>query len=309
MDPEPHPRRPTRWTDPCASIGGSPDKSPRSRERCLGCLRPASLLAYVFLGGFLVAMLFPIYWIIVSSVKTRIDTLALPPVWLFAPTLEAYRRVFIDEHYGRYFVNTAVIAAATTLISLAVGSMAAYVLDRFRVRFSNLIAYALLGTRMIFPIVYAIPLFLVFRDLNLLDTHLGLIIAYTTFSLPYAVWIMTGFFAAVPREIDEAAMVDGCSRFGAFCRVILPLTAPGLAAATIYILLLSWNEFMFALVLAGGGAAKTLPVAAAQLIGQREIQWNELCAVSTAAILPLLVFFAFVNKYLVRGMIAGAVKS
>ena len=128
--------RPTRRTDLRAPIGGSPDRSPRSRERCLGCLRPASLLAYVFLGGFLVAMLFPIYWIIVSSVKTRIDTLALPPVWLFAPTLEAYRRVFIDEHYGRYFVNTAVIAAATTLISLAVGSMAAYVLDRFRVRFS-----------------------------------------------------------------------------------------------------------------------------------------------------------------------------
>ena len=190
--------------------------------------RPASLLAYVFLGGFLVAMLFPIYWIIVSSVKTRIDTLALPPVWLFAPTLEAYRRVFIDEHYGRYFVNTAVIAAATTLISLAVGSMAAYVLDRFRVRFSNLIAYALLGTRMIFPIVYAIPLFLVFRDLNLLDTHLGLIIAYTTFSLPYAVWIMAGFFTAVPREIDEAAMVDGCSRFGALpCHLAPHGSGPG----------------------------------------------------------------------------------
>jgi multiple sugar transport system permease protein len=309
VDTDPHPKRSTCRADLFASIGGSPDRNPRSGSSRLGRLRPASILAFVFLGGFLVAMLFPIYWIIVSSVKTRIDTLALPPVWLFPPTLEAYRRVFIDEHYSRYFVNTAVIAAATTLISLAVGSMAAYVLDRFRIRFSNLIAYALLGTRMIFPIVYAIPLFLVFRDLNLLDTHLGLIIAYTTFSLPYAVWIMAGFFAAVPREIDEAAMVDGCSRFGAFCRVILPLTAPGLAAATIYILLLSWNEFMFALVLAGGGVAKTLPVAAAQLIGQREIQWNELCAVSTAAILPLLIFFALVNKYLVRGMIAGAVKS
>jgi multiple sugar transport system permease protein len=272
-------------------------------------LRPASVLAYAFLGAFLLVTLFPIYWIIVSSLKTRLDTLALPPVWVFMPTLEAYRRVFVEEHYSRYFVNTTVIAVATTLISLAVGSMAAYVLDRYRFRFRNLIAYALLGTRMIFPIVYAIPLFLVFRDLNLLDTRLGLTIAYTTFSLPYAVWIMTGFFAAVPREIDEAALVDGCSRFGAFCRVILPLTAPGLAAATIYILLLSWNEFMFALVLAGGGMAKTLPVAAAQLIGQREIQWNELCAVSTAAILPLLIFFAFVNKYLVRGMIAGAVKS
>jgi multiple sugar transport system permease protein len=186
--------------------------------------------------------------------------------------------------------------------------MAAYVIDRYPFRWSHLIAHALLATRMVFPIVYAIPLFLRFRDLDLLDTHLGLVVAYSTFSLPYAVWSMAGFFAAVPTEIDEAALVDGCSRFGAFCRVILPLTAPGLAAAAIFILLLAWNEFLFALVLAGGGQAKTLPVAAAQLIGQREIQWNELCAVSTATIVPLLAFFALVHKYLVKGMIAGAVK-
>jgi multiple sugar transport system permease protein len=276
----------------------------RTRPR----LRPAALLAGGFLGGYLLLSLFPIYWIVISSIKTRVDTLAMPPVWLFRPTFKAYLQVFVFENYGRYFFNTTVIAVSTTLISLTVGSMAAYVIDRYRFRFSDLVAYSLLATRMIFPIVYAIPLFLLFRDLRLLDTHIGLIIAYTTFSLPYAVWIMAGFFAAVPREIDEAAMVDGCSRFGAFFRVILPLTAPGLAAATIFILLLAWNEFLFALVLAGGGTAKTLPVAAAQLIGQREIQWNELCAISTATILPLLFFFALVHKYLLRGMIAGAVK-
>jgi multiple sugar transport system permease protein len=266
------------------------------------------MLAFGFLGFYLLVSLFPIYWIIISSIKTRVDTLAMPPVWFFRPTFKAYLDVFVFESYGKYFFNTTVIALSTTIISLAVGSMAAYVMDRYRLRFSDLIAYSLLATRMIFPIVYAIPLFLLFRDLGLLDTHIGLIIAYTTFSLPYAVWIMSGFFAAVPREIDEAAMVDGCSRFGAYCRVILPLTAPGLAAATIFILLLSWNEFLFALVLAGGGKAKTLPVAAAQLIGQREIEWNALCAVSTATIVPLLAFFSLVHKYLLRGMIAGAVK-
>ncbi|MBI4319614.1 MAG: carbohydrate ABC transporter permease [Chloroflexi bacterium] len=271
-------------------------------------LRPSAMLAFVFLGAYLLISLFPIYWIIISSIKTRVDTLAMPPVWFFRPTFKAYLDVFVFESYGKYFFNTTVIALSTTTISLAVGSMAAYVMDRYRFRFSDLIAYSLLATRMIFPIVYAIPLFLLFRDLGLLDTHIGLIIAYTTFSLPYAVWIMSGFFAAVPREIDEAAMVDGCSRFGAYCRVILPLTAPGLAAATIFILLLSWNEFLFALVLAGGGKAKTLPVAAAQLIGQREIEWNALCAVSTATIVPLLAFFSLVHKYLLRGMIAGAVK-
>ncbi len=270
--------------------------------------RVAACFGVGFLAAYLVVSLFPIYWIIISSIKTRVDTLAMPPVWLFRPTFKAYLQVFVMENYGRYFFNTAAVGVCTTVISLAVGSMAAYVIDRYRFRFSNLIAYSLLGTRMIFPIVYAIPLFLLFRDLKLLDTRSGLVIAYTTFSLPYAVWIMSGFFAAVPREIDEAALVDGCSRFGAFCRVILPLTAPGLAAASIFILLLAWNEFLFALVLAGGGLAKTLPVAAAQLIGQREIEWNQLCAVSTATIVPLLIFFSLVHKYLVRGMVAGAVK-
>ena len=270
--------------------------------------RMAATAGIGFLLFYLVVSLFPIFWIVISSVKRSVDTLAMPPVWWFRPTLNAYLQVFVFENYGRYFFNTAVIALSATVISLVVGSMAAYVIDRYHFRFSDVIAYALLATRMIFPIVYAIPLFLLYRDLNLLDTHIGLVIAYTTFSLPYAVWIMAGFFAAVPREVDEAAMVDGCSRFGAFYRVILPLTAPGLAAASIFILLLAWNEFLFALVLAGGGTAKTLPVAAAQLIGQREIQWNELCAVSTATIVPLLIFFGVVHKYLLRGMIAGAVK-
>ena len=265
-------------------------------------------MAIGFLIAYLVVSLFPIFWIVISSIKRSVDTLAMPPVWWFRPTLNAYLQVFVFENYGRYFFNTTVIALSTTIISLAVGSMGAYVIDRYRFRFSDLVAYSLLATRMIFPIVYAIPLFLLFRDFHLLDTHIGLVIAYTTFSLPYAVWIIAGFFSAVPKEIDEAAMVDGCSRFGAFFRVILPLTAPGLAAATIFILLLAWNEFLFALVLAGGGTAKTLPVAAAQLIGQREIQWNELCAISTATIVPLLLFFGFVHKYLLRGMIAGAVK-
>lgn len=281
-----------------------------SRARTFQDIRrsAAAVLGIGVLVLYLLVTLFPIFWIVISSIKRSVDTLAMPPVWWFRPTLNAYLQVFVFENYGRYFFNTTFIALATTMISLAVGSMAAYIIDRYRFRFSDLVAYSLLATRMIFPIVYAIPLFLLFRDLNLLDTRLGLVIAYTTFSLPYAVWIMAGFFAAVPREIDEAALVDGCSRFGAFFRVILPLTAPGLAAATIFILLLAWNEFLFALVLAGGGTAKTLPVAAAQLIGQREIQWNELCAVSTATIVPLLFFFGLVHKYLLRGMIAGAVK-
>lgn len=271
-------------------------------------LKPASVAAKLFLALYLVITVFPIYWIIISSFKRLVDTLALPPVWVFRPVFDAYQNVFVLGYFGQYYLNTTLVALSTTVIALGLGSMAAYVLDRYPFRFSTVISYALLATRMIFPIVYAVPLFLLYNNLGLLDTRIGLVIAYTTFSLPYAVWIMAGFFSAIPRDIDEAAMVDGCSRFGAFARIVLPLTAPGLAAAAIFILLLAWNEFLFALILAGGGSAKTLPVAAAQLIGQQEIQWNELCAVSTATIVPLLVFFGLVHKYLVKGMIAGAVK-
>jgi multiple sugar transport system permease protein len=271
-------------------------------------LRLSHALDFAFLGSYLFVALFPIYWIIVSSFKTPLDTLAIPPLWLFKPTLSAYRNIFVFDNYGLYFFNTVVIALGTTVIALAFGSMAAYALDRYPFRFRDVIAYMLLGTRFIFPIVYAIPLFKLFNQLELLDTRIGLIIAYTTFSLPYAVWIMQSFFAGIPTDLDDAARIDGCSRLAAFWRVILPISAPGLGASAIFIILLAWNEFLFALILAGGGMARTLPVAASLLVGQREIQWNELCALATATIVPLLVFFAFLQKHLIRGMVAGAVK-
>lgn len=270
--------------------------------------RPSSVASSLVLAGYLLLVLFPIYWIVVSSIKIPVDTLAIPPIWFFSPTLDAYRNVFALNYYFRYFINSAIVSVGTVAIALSFGSLAGYALDRMPFRFSGFVSYALLTTRMIFPIVYAIPLFRLMQSAGLLETRTGLIIAYTTFSLPYAVWIMQGFFNGIPTELDQAAMIDGCSRFGAFWRVILPIAGPGLAAASIFILMLAWNEFLFALILAGGGEAKTLPVAAAQLIGQREIQWNELCAVATATIVPMLFFFILFQKHLIKGMIAGAVK-
>ena len=268
----------------------------------------SSVAIFLVLGVYLLLVLFPIYWIIVSSFKFPVDTLAMPPLWVFTPTLEAYVNIFAVNNYLKFFFNSAIVAVGTVSIALSFGSLAAYALDRVPFRFSGLVSYALLTTRMIFPIVYAIPLFNLMRHANLLETRTGLIIAYTTFSLPYAVWIMQGFFNGIPVELDEAAMIDGCSRFTAFWKVILPVAGPGMAAASIFILMLAWNEFLFALVLAGGGAAKTLPVAAAQLIGQREIQWNELCAVATVTIVPMAFFFILFQKHLIKGMIAGAIK-
>jgi len=293
------------------SAGERAAVAPRTTARAIPRLlrfRLRHVLDVAFLGSYLIAALFPIYWIFVSSFKTPLDTLAIPPVWLFRPTLGAYQNIFVLDDYAWYFLNTVVIAIGTTVIALAFGSLAAYALDRYPFRFRNVIAYALLGTRFLFPIIYAIPLFQLFNRVGLLDTRTGLIIAYTTFSLPYAVWIMQGFFAGIPTDLDDAARIDGCSRLGAFWRVILPISAPGLGAAAIFIMLLAWNEFLFALILAGGGMARTLPVAASLLVGQRQIEWNELCALATATIVPLLVFFGFLQKHLIRGMVAGAVK-
>ena len=279
---------------------------PRARTRRLP--RPGLVADFLLLGVWLLIALFPIYWVITSSFKNPLDTLAIPPVWVFEPTINAYLNVFVLGNYSAYFLNTVIVSVGTTAIALSLGSLAAYALDRYPFRLRELVSYLLLGTRMIFPIVYAIPLFQVFGWLGLLDSQIGLIIAYTTFSLPYAVWIMQSFFNGIPTDLDDAARIDGCSRFGAFWRVILPLSAPGIGAAAIFIMLLAWNEFLFALILAGGGQARTLPVAASLLVGQRELQWNELCAVATATIVPLLIFFGFLQKQLIRGMVAGAVK-
>lgn len=263
----------------------------------------SGLLAALFLLGYLIVTLFPIYWLVTSSLKSPVDNVTLPPVIFFWPTLEAYQRLIFFDQYYRFFLNSAVIAIATTVISVGLGSMAAYWMERHPFRFSGLLSHALLATRMIFPMAYAIPFFLLYHQLGLIGTHIGLVIAYITFGLPFAVWIMAGFYAAIPREVDEAALVDGCSPLGAFFRVVLPMSAPGLAAAGIFIFLLAWNEYLFAVILLGGGDVKTLPVAVASM-GRRE----GLAAISTATILPMLAFFALVHKYLIRGMIAGAVR-
>lgn len=265
--------------------------------------KASGLLAGVFLAGYLIITLFPIFWIVTASLKSPSDNLTLPPVLLFWPTFQAYERVLFQEQFYRSFFNSTIVAVSTTLIALVLGSMTSYWLIRYPFRFGRVLEHWLLSTRMIFPMVYAIPLFLLFYHLGILNSLFTLITAYTTFSIPYAVWIMGGFFAAIPREIDEAALVDGCSRLGAFVRIVLPLSGPGLAAAGIFVFILAWNEFLFALILVGGGDAKTLPIVVQQM-GRRE----GMAAVSTATMLPMLIFFGVIQKYLIRGMIAGAVR-
>jgi multiple sugar transport system permease protein len=259
----------------------------------------------------LLAALAPVYWMLTISLKREVDQFAVPPRWFsFTPTLEHYADAFLTRSFGQYLLNSAIVAVGSTLCALVLGTLAAYSLARFRLPFhlDRKLALWILSTRMFPAIVTAVPLFLIMRDLRLLNTQLSLIIVYTAFNLPFVVWMMRGFFAELPRDLEEAAMVDGDSRWGAFRRVILPLVAPGLAATAVFCLIVSWNEFLFALVLTQTDAAMTLPVGIAGRVTQYEIKLGVMSAAGVVAMAPILAFAMAVQKYLVRGLSLGAVK-
>ena len=273
--------------------------------------RYTSIGKYVLLTIALVAALAPVYWMITISFKREVDQFALPPKWfVFTPTLEHYADAFINRSFGQYLFNSLFVAVASTVCALVIGTLAAYALARFRLPWNldRKLALWILSTRMFPAIVTAVPLFLIMRALWLVNTRLSLIIVYTGLNLPFVVWMMRGFFAEVPRDLEEAAMVDGDSRMGALWRVVLPLVAPGLAATAVFCLIVSWNEFLFALVLTQTDDAMTLPVGIAGRVTQYGIKWGAMSAAAVVAMVPILVFALSVQRYLVRGLSLGAVK-
>lgn len=266
---------------------------------------------YLVLIVALVAAVAPVYWMLTISFKSEVDHFASPPAWfVFSPTLEHYLDAFVSRSFGQYLLTSAIVAVSSTLTALVIGTLAAYSLARFHLPYNldNKLSLWILSTRMFPAIVTAVPLFLMMRDLRLLNTKLSLVIVYTAFNLPFVVWMMRGFFAELPRDLEEAALVDGDSRIGALWRIVLPLVAPGLAATAVFCLIVSWNEFLFALVLTQTDEAMTLPVGIAGRVTQYEIKWGVMSAAGAVAIVPILVFALAVQKYLVRGLSLGAVK-
>lgn len=269
------------------------------------------VLRYILAVAAVVVAVLPVYWMITISLKTEIDQFSVPPKWLvFTPTLAHYRDAFATRSFGQYLLTSVVVSVLATISAVVLGTLAAYALSHFRLphRLDRHFALWILSTRMFPPIVTIVPLFLMMRDMRLLDTRLSLIIVYTAFNLPFVVWMMRGFFSEIPRELEEAARVDGDSRLGALRRVVLPLVAPGLAATAVFCLIISWNEFLFALVLTQTDAAMTLPVGIAGRVTQYEIKWGVMSAAATVAMMPILVFALAVQRYLVRGLSLGAVK-
>ncbi len=269
--------------------------------------RSMRIVAIGILLAVLVIALMPYVWILLTSFKGRLDILSPEPRWFFTPILSNYPDVFIGKDYLPLVLNSLVIASATTVLSICIGAPAAYVFARQDFPGKEDLFFFFLTTRMAPPISIAVPLFMFFTLIGLTDTIYAVVIAHTSFNLSLVVWMMRGFFAEIPCEIDEAAMMDGRSRLGAFVRVIVPLAAPGLAATAVLCFILSWNEFLYAFILVAF-EGRPLTVGIPGLITPHGTLWGQVAAVAVVATLPILVFTFLVQRHLVRGLTFGAVK-
>lgn len=262
---------------------------------------------YVLAIAFLVFSLFPILYMVLTSLKTPLDAFALPPKWIFTPTLENYSEALSGRRFSAYLMNSLVISLVSTALSVTIGLLAAYSLVRLRYRGRGLITKSIIITRMIPPIGVLVPVFVLWQRLNLSDTHLGMILVYTAINVPFAVWVLRDFIQSVPGELEDAALVDGCTRLGVLVRIVLPLAAPGLVATSIFCLRIAWNDFIFALVLTGTHA-RTAPVAVSTAVTDYAILWGQLTAMGTIVVMPMLIFTIIVMRNLIIGLTAGAVK-
>jgi len=268
----------------------------------------ATVLMYLAVVVVMAATLFPLVWMFITSFKKETDVLTFPPTFVFEPTFDNFIYAFTKSKppLSLALTNSLIIGACTVALVVPISALAAYSFARFNVGGGHLQFYIL--TVKMFPAIAAIiPYFIIFRELGLLDHVLSLIILNTLFNLPFAIWLLFGFFREIPQDLEESAMIEGCSKFGAFRDIVLPLIAPGLAVTAIFSTIFTWNEFLFAFILSRARAV-TAPVAVAGFWTQRGILWGPLSAAATICIVPMFIFALLIQRYIVRGLTFGAVK-
>ena len=275
--------------------------SMRSQGRRRGYLLFAALCIFTFVN------LIPLLWAALTSFKYPADAFTIPPTLIFEPTLEYHREVWFENDFFRYLINSLIVSAGTVLISVPCGTLAAYALSRIPRRNSGPILNVLFTIRMFPHMLLAIPFFVMGTFLNMIDSYPLLILALVAINQPFTIWLLHGFFLDIPRDLDEAAAIDGCNSWQAFRIVILPLARPGMTVAALFSLLMSYNEFLFALVLTGV-ETKTLPVAIASFGGEDISLWSISAAGAVGIMLPIVVIMLFLQRNLVSGLTAGAVK-
>ena len=297
-------------------------------------------LAGIAVIGYALVTLLPLLWIVATGFKSPSDAIAYPPKVLFEPTLEGYVNLFTERtratpdmleaagepetwyeeivrgqdmiitgqsRYGERFLNSVIIGFGSTALCMVLGTMAAYAFSRFKVPLKDDLLFFILSTRMMPPIAVAIPIFLMFRQLGLSDTHLGMILLYTAVNLSLSVWLLKGFIDEIPVEYEEAALIDGYTRFQAFTKVVLPQAATGIASTAIFCLIFAWNEYAFAVLLTSG-TAQTAPPFIPTIIGVGGKDWPAVAAGATIFLVPVMVFTILLRKHLLRGITFGAVR-
>ena len=266
-------------------------------------------VSYIYLTILSIIAVFPLAWIILSSIKGK-GEIASNPTSFFPQEIsfENYRIVFEEMGFGNNVVNSFMIAGATTLVAITISCLGAYGIVRFMPRFGSVITRVLITTYMFPAILLAVPYSIIMGKLGLVNNRLGLIIVYMTFSVPYAVWLLVGFFKTVPLEIEEAARVDGASKMQTFTKVVMPIVAPGVVAVAIYTFINAWNEFLYSLILMNSSSKMTAAVALKSLEGQEVLDWGVMMAASAVVVVPSVVFFMWIQKKIAGGLAQGSVK-
>jgi len=247
----------------------------------------------------------PLIWLVLASFKNRVDLFTPTPTVLFSPTLDNYVQAFVNKGFTRNLVNSLVVALFASVIALVVGVPSAYSLTRRSGRLLNAYLLGLLAARLLPAMVLVLPLFILATKLGISGTYVAVVAAHLTFAIPFTVWMMRGFFLGIPRSLDEAARIDGCSEFQAFVKIVLPLTKNGLVATAIFLVINSWNEFLFGLILTSRDTA-TMPVALPTLLTPIGTFWGQIAAVATVTVIPVAIFAFVVQKHIVAGMTGGA---
>lgn len=278
----------------------------RQRRQGAGSARKVvgNVAFFALVAALLALFMFVFVWMVMTSLKQPRDVAVFPPVWVFQPTFDNYVEVFTKTPFFRQLRNSSIVATGAVLFGLVLGLPAAYAMARFRMR---RLALTVLVVRMVPGMAFLLPLFVLYRQLGLINTHAGLILSHLVLVLPLTIWIMMGFFEEVPRELEEQARIDGCSRFGAFLRVSLPLATPGITVTAILAFIASWNNFPFVLIL-GGSRTSTLPMAVFNFMGFEQLNFGGVAAVASLLSLPIMVFTIIVQRWLVQGLTLGSGK-
>ena len=263
-----------------------------------------NIFFYFLVIAIALVVLFPFLWMLASSFKTQVDIISWPPKIIFSPTLNNYRKVFGEQDFLKYFLNSTIVGGLAVGLSLIIGLPAAYSISRYT---QKKLAVFILLARLMPGISFLMPWYIIFSRLNLMDSYVALVLSHILIALPIVVWIMSAYFNSIPREMEEAAMVDGATRQYAFWAIILPLSGPGIITATTLSFIFSWNNFMFSQVLSME-KTKTLPIAVYNFVSYAEVDWGGVMAAAVAIMAPAIILTMIFQKYVVKGLTMGAVK-